>query len=75
MKIFTPNENGNRDNSDTEENSKSGNSKTNKQTKSATTTKTNIETKPERLHSIYLPGKDVLGVKTFHLLNISFSVI
>lgn len=37
--------------------------------------KTNIETKPERLHSIYLPGKDVLGVKKFHLLNISFSVI
>lgn len=31
--------------------------KINKQTK-----KTNIETKPERLHSIYLPGKDVLGV-------------
>lgn len=56
-------ENGNRDNLDTEENSKSDNSRKNETKENKQTNKNpNTETKPERLHSIYLPGKDVLGV-------------
>ena len=64
LKIFTPNENGNRDNSDTEENSKSGNSKKTNKQKTATTTTKNKHRNKTRKTTLYIsPWKRCFGSK------------